>query len=368
MRDFLAGLALHDDSVAAALRVVDYFDALDERGVGPEAYVRGAAALTSRVAGVRLAQRGLSLRIAPGGERIRDEHVLDLDERWPSRPVSTGPGDRVWLEADERDATHGVVLERVAQGVQRWVDRLDALAPDPRQAWATLLNDPIPDERRRQLFAALRLDPTRTYQVVAHLGASPGEGLHALATVRGVEVGATILPAPLDMDPQVAGQVQVGGQVRFGIGPAVPISDLLWSWKRAVIVLRMARPGEALVWDKLGVLAPLFLHARTEEILQSPVVSAIEAGNLPWLDPTVTAVTQTGSVRGAADLLGLHHSTVQKRIDKLQQQFNLNLGNARHAYHLWLACAAHRYASFGTPENMELEVTLTPRPFDDPGA
>ncbi|MDC7804256.1 helix-turn-helix domain-containing protein [Microbacterium sp.] len=360
MRDFLARLALNDDSVAAALRVVDYFDALDARGVGPEAYVRGAAALTGRVVGVRHPERGLSLRVAAGGERIRDSSPAELDETWPRVPLGAGGDGWAWIETEQLDATHGLVLERVAHAVRRWADRLDALAPDPRQAWATLLNDPIPEERRRQLFSALKLDATRTYQVVAHLPADAGDGLHATAVVRGVEVGATIRPAPVEMDSQV------GGQVRFGIGPAVAVPELLWSWKRAVIVLRMARPGEALVWDKLGVLAPLFLRARTEEILESPVVSAIEAGNLPWLDQTVTAVTQTGSVRGAADLLGLHHSTVQKRIDRLQQQFNLNLGNARHAYHLWLACAAHRYASFGTPENLEQDVRLTPRPFDDP--
>ncbi|MDY0828505.1 helix-turn-helix domain-containing protein [Microbacterium sp. BG28] len=362
MRDFLARLALRDESVAAALRVLDYFDALDARGVGPEAYVRGAAALTSRVVGVALAGRRLSLRVGPGGDRLRGEAVADKGEEWPSRAIGPGDTDRVWIESTDVDTSYDLVLERIAQGIQRWADRLDALAPEPEQAWATLLNDPIPEERSRQLFAALRLDSARRYHVVAHLPVDWGDGLRASAVVRGTAVGATIQPAPFAMGPQV------GGKGRFGIGPAVPVEELRSSWKRAVIVLRMARPGEALTWDRLGVLAPLFLHAQTSDLLASPIISAIEAGNLPWLDETVTAVTQTGSIRGAADLLGLHHSTVQKRIDKLQQQFDLNLGNARHAYHLWLACAAHRYASFGTPENMELDVRLTPRPFDDPSS
>jgi hypothetical protein len=362
MRDFLASLSTQDPSVAAALRVLDYFDALDSRRVGPEAYVRGATALTARVVGVAQADRGLSLRIGAGGERLRRDPDDAFDDRWPSRSIGPDAGDRVWIEATEADSSYGLVLERIAQGVQRWADRLDALAPNPEQAWATLLNDPVPEERTRPLFVALRLDTSRRYQVVAHLPVGWGEGLRASSVVRGVEVGASIVPAPFTMPPQV------GGRDRFGIGPAVEVEELRSSWKRAAIVLRMARPGEALTWDRLRVLAPLFLHAQTDELLASPIVHAIEAGNLPWLDETVTAVTQTGSVRGAADLLGLHHSTVQKRIDKLQQQFDLNLANARHAYHLWLACTAHRYASFGTPENMERDVRLTPRPFDEPAS
>ena len=362
MRDFLAALATQNASVAAALRVLDYFDALDARGVGPEAYVRGATALTARIVGVSQVGRGLSLRIGAGGERLRRGSAVPFDERWPSRSIGPDSADRVWIETTDADTSYGLVLERIAHGVQRWADRLDALAPSPEQAWATLLNDPIPEERSRQLFAALRLDTTRQYHVVAHLPVGWGAELRASAVVRGIEVGASIVPAPFAMQPQV------GGRERFGIGPAVAVEELRSSWKRAVIVLRMARPGEALTWDRLGVLAPLFLHAQTDDLLGSPIVHAIEAGNLPWLDETVTAVTQTGSIRGAADLLGLHHSTVQKRIDKLQQQFDLNLANARHAYHLWLACAAHRYASFGTPENMERDVRLTPRPFDAPAS
>lgn len=360
MRDFLATLATQNASVAAAVKVLDYFDALDARGVGPEAYVRGATALTSRVVGVSQASRGLSLRIAAGGERLRRDPADSFDERWPSRSIGPDPADRVWIEATDTDTSYGLVLERIAQGVQRWADRLDALAPSPEQSWATLLNDPIPEERSRQLFGALRLDPTRRYHVVAHLPLEWREGLRASAVLRGIEVGATIVLAPFTLP------AQVGGRERIGIGPAVEIADLRSSWRRAAIVLRMARPGEALTWDRLGVLAPLFLHAQTSDLLASPIVRAIEEGNLAWLDETVTAVTQTGSIRGAADLLNLHHSTVQKRIDKLQQQFDLNLANARHAYHLWLACAAHRYASFGTPENMERDVRLTPRPFDAP--
>lgn len=360
MRDLLARLAQNDEDASAALRVLDYFDALDDRAGGPEAYLRGAAALSSSAVGMVLNERRLTLRIAPNGERLRTDRGFAPSDEWLQRALESSSGNRVWLETLERSTFHELILERVEQGVKRWTSRMEALIPEPAQAWSVLLNDPVPGERRHQLFAALRLDPTRRYQVVAHVPPARTDGLHAYTTVQGVQVGATIRPAPFEMEHEV------GERARFGIGPAVDVAELLDSWRRAVVVLRLARQGEALPWDKLGVLAPLFLHAKTDELLAEPIVSAIDSENMPWLDQTVTAVTQTGSVRGAADLLGLHHSTVQKRIDKLQHQFNLNLSNARHVYHLWLACAAYRFATFGTPENMAREVRLTPRPFDVP--
>ena len=362
MRDLLARLAQRDEAASAALRVYDYFDALDARSVGPEAYVRGAAGLTSSGAGLMIHERRLTMRIAASGQRTSVDRDFVPQADWLQEPATPGSRDIVWLETSERDTFHQLVLERVVKGVQRWIGRMEALVPEPAQAWAVLVNDPVPGERRHQLFAALRLDPTRKYQVVAHVPAAPTDGLHAYSTVRGVQVGATIRPAPFEMEQST------GVKARFGIGPAVAVPDLLDSWRRAVVTLRVARQGEALPWDRLGVLAPLFLRAKTEDLLAEPVVNAIDSGNMPWLDQTVTAVTQTGSVRGAAELLGLHHSTVQKRIDKLQQQFDLNMGNARHVYHLWLACAAYRYATFGTPENMAGEVRLIPRPFDDEGS
>ncbi|WP_425838850.1 helix-turn-helix domain-containing protein [Microbacterium sp. PA5] len=360
MRDLLARLAQSDEAASAALRVFDYFDALDASGVGPEAYVRGAAALSSCRAGMMLQERRLTLRIAPSGERMRAERDFVPQEEWLIAPAAPASPDVVWLETPERSTFHELILERVAQGVQRWLQRMEALVPEPAQAWAMLLNDPVPGERRQQLFAALRLDSSRQYQVVAHVPAAPDGGLHAYTTVQGAQVVATIRPAPFSMEHTT------GAKVRYGIGPAVEIPELLDSWERAVVVLRLARQGEALPWDKLGVLAPLFLRAKPEEVIAEPIVRAIDSENMPWLDQTITAVTQTGSVRGAADLLGLHHSTVQKRIDKVQQQFSLNLANARHVYHLWLACAAHRYATFGRPDNMAGDVRLTPRPFDHP--
>lgn len=359
MRDLLARLALHDEAAAAALRVLDYFDALDASAAGPESYLRGAAGLTGCGAGMRLPERHLTLRIGPTGQRLPVGADFEPDESWPTTAIAGQAQDVVWIEAEEPGPVHSLVLERVVLGVQRWMSRMETLVPEPAQAWTALLNDPVPAERRQQLLAALKLDATRRYQVVAHLPSAPAGGLHAYTNLCGVAVGATIHPAPFEM------ALEEGENARFGIGPAVEVADLLTSWERAAIVLRIARPGEVTRWDRLGVLGPMFLHVSTEELLADPVVTAINSDNMPWLDQTVTAVTQTGSVRGAADLLNLHHSTVQKRLDKLQQQFNLNLANQRHVYNLWLACAAFRYATFGTPANLEREVRLTPRPPDD---
>lgn len=358
MRDLLARLAQRDEDAAAALRVLDYFDALDGGTAGPEAYLRGAAGLTACAVGLVLSRRRLALRIGAAGDRLPTDRNFEPSDDWVTRTLAGSPVDKIWIESTANSTFTQLVLERVAEGVERWLARMDAMVPEPPQAWATLLNDPVPEERREQLFAALRLDETKRYQVVAQIPPTPRTEIHAHTTVQGVQVVASIHPAPFRME------LEVGSAARFGIGPDVEVRDLLESWELAVVVLRLARPGEALPWDHLVVLGPLLRRADPADLLADPVVAAIEAGNLSWLDQTVTAVTQTGSVRGAADLLGLHHSTVQKRIDRVQQQFHLNMANSRHLYHLWLACVVHRYATFGTPANLEAEVRLTPRPFD----
>lgn len=343
MRDLLARLAQDDEGASSALRVLDYFDALDERLAGPEAYLRGAVALSSQAAGLSISARRINIRIGASGERIALPPDFSTKLDWPQADLpSTTPG-RVWIEEDDPGVLHSLVLERVVQGIGRWSSPIDALVTTPAEAWRILLNDPVPYDRRAQLLAALRLDESRLYRVVARVPNVPARGVYAVATVDGVEVGVEIARAdfPISRDDTKS---------RAGIGPATAVSDILRSWEGASTVLRMARLGEHLSWEEMGVLGPLFMHSQPHELLADPVVSAMAPGDMGWIDETINAIAKAGSVRGAADLLHLHHSTVQKRVDKLHQMFDVDLSIARHIHRLWLACVTYRFVSFGGTE------------------
>ena len=340
MRDLLSRLAPRDAEAGAALRVLDYFDSLDSSSAGPEAYLRGGAALTESVTGMRLPDRGIDVRVDPAGRRLPNRSS-GPEAGWPTAEISPGTGSQVWVENPDPSTIDHLVLERLAQGVSRWHDRMESFAPSPAQAWSILLNDPVAADRRVQLIGALRLDASRTYRVLAATATQSSEPLSAMAEVSGVPVRAIIQLASVEVGSDLPGH-------RGGVGPAVAPADIMESWSRALVVLRMARLGELVHWDRLKVVGPLFLHATPEEVMTDPMVQLITAEQIPWLDETVTALTKAKSVRGACALLGLHHSTVQKRVDRLQGTFDLDLSNSRHLFYLWLGCVAQRFAVFGT--------------------
>ncbi|RAX20733.1 MULTISPECIES: helix-turn-helix domain-containing protein [Actinomyces] len=340
MRDLLSRLAARDTEAGVALRVLDYFDSLDGSGAGPEAYLRGGAALTGSVTGMSLQDRGIDIRVDPAGRRLPSRST-GPESGWPTACVSPDTGSRIWVENPDPSTTDRLVLERLVQGVSRWRDRMDSFAPSPAQAWSILLNDPVAADRRVQLISSLRLDANRTYRVLATTKISGADQLSATTDIGAVRVYAVIQPASIRLDSEFPGH-------RGGAGPAVAPTDIMESWSRARTVLRMAPFGKLLEWDRFKVIAPLFLHAMPEDVMTDPTVQLITAEQIPWLEETVTALTRAKSVRGACVELGLHHSTVQKRVDRLQDTFDLDLSNSRHLFYLWLGCVAQRFAVFGT--------------------
>lgn len=340
MRELLTRLAVDDPDASDALKVLEYFDVLDANHAGPEAYLRGAAAMSSCIVGLQLPERHLALRVDSSGRRVSSEPPQP-GAQWLSLDLSPEATGKVWLENDREAATfHHLLVERVARGVGQWVRRIEGLAPTPREALATLLNDPVPAERQRLLRGALRINPDRSYRLIAFLPDRGPQGLvDAEATIDGRAVGAAVIAAELKDAAFDNGAV-------VGVGPATRLEGLFDTWACASTALKLTDQGVT-TWDDLGVLGPLFRDVDVSELDTDPLVAKLDTLDMPWLSATVDAITNTGSARAASLQLDLHHSSVQKRIDRIRDQLGLDLTQPREATTLWLALRAHRFIHFG---------------------
>jgi sugar diacid utilization regulator len=112
--------------------------------------------------------------------------------------------------------------------------------------------------------------------------------------------------------------------VRAGIGAADRPDR---SWRQARTALRFTSPREPVVrYDSLGALA-LLAELPQDAARDNADVAAIArmaAGNPDDLE-TLDAYCATGSLRRAADLLHLHHSSVARRLDQLANTLGIDL-------------------------------------------
>jgi sugar diacid utilization regulator len=111
--------------------------------------------------------------------------------------------------------------------------------------------------------------------------------------------------------------------VRAGIGVAESPDR---SWREARTALRFTTARQPVVhYDGLGALA-LLARVPQDAVRDNADVTAIArlAGNPEDLD-TLDVYCATGSVRRAADLLHLHHSSVARRLDQLGKTLDIEL-------------------------------------------
>ena len=111
--------------------------------------------------------------------------------------------------------------------------------------------------------------------------------------------------------------------VRAGIGaPQSPDR----SWREARTALRFTGPREPVLrYDDLGALA-LLIEIPRDATRDNTDVAAIGrvAGNPDDLE-TLDVYCTTGSLRRAADLLHLHHSSVARRLEQIGKTLGIEL-------------------------------------------
>ncbi|GAB2950274.1 helix-turn-helix domain-containing protein [Streptomyces pseudoechinosporeus] len=312
-----------DSYVEGAIRVVAFYDTLLRRRVDLPALTRASAGLAECVAGIRLHGTGRAIRISPDGREASAPPApasttapITLDEE----EIGT-----VWLErSGEPNPLDEVLLDRLAiaaaGAVERYGPACTTMA-DPALVELAISADSDEAARARALrllgFAAGL--PVHVVAVRSHLPLDKVGGLLCparpvkaapLADV-GVILATTVDPARFPAD------------VRAGIGAAGSPDR---SWQQARTALRFTTPREPVVhYDDLGALA-LLAQVPQDAARDNADVAAIArlSGNPEDLE-TLDAYCATGSVRRAADLLHLHHSSVARRLEQLGKTLGIEL-------------------------------------------
>lgn len=309
MQELVGRLTALDPEASETLKVVSYFDTLLGGGVGIETLLRGAAVLSGTVAGHRAGSR--VTRIAADGERVGDGTSAGSGASgWPSR--ASGAGSMVWIERlGEPHANDAMVLERLALAVSLTGARRAAGADG---AVELAISSAAPVDERATAVARLRLDgrSVRAIAMPADVEVGPSSPTAVVATARGL-ARVVLVVVSVDGSDIRPGFVSRG---RAGVGSAVSAEHLPTSWASALIALRLSGPErQVVVADDLGAL---LLIAEAADARADLHPDAVELDRLdPRARDILSAFESTGSVRAAAVRLGLHHSTVQARLEGL---------------------------------------------------
>ncbi|MFD1933312.1 MULTISPECIES: PucR family transcriptional regulator [Nonomuraea] len=329
-----------DPHIEGAIRVVAFYDTLMRRRVDLPALARASAGLAECVAGIRLSGTGRVIRMAPDGREASappspasTTAPITLDEEkigtvWLERPCPPSPLDEVLLER---------LAIAAAAVVERYGPARTTMA-DPALVELVISADSDEAARARALrllgFAADL--PVRVLAVRSRLPLDQIGGL--VCPARQVKAApladvGVILATTVDLARFPAG-------VRAGVGAAGSPDR---SWRQARTALRFTTPRRPVVHhDDLGALA-LLAEIPQDAVRDNADVAAIArmAGNPDDLE-TLDAYCATGSLRQAADLLHLHHSSVARRLDQFEKTLGIDLTEPTGLTRARIALAAWR--------------------------
>lgn len=316
----LSGL---DPHVGGAIRIIAFYDTLMRRRVDLAALARASAGLAECTAGIRLHGTGQVIRLAPDGRPsagppppASSTTPITLDEEeigtvWLERPGPPNPLDDVLLDR----------LAIAAAGVVERHGPARTTMADPALVELVIGSDTDEAARARALrllgFAAgvpVQVVAVRTRLPLDRLGAllCPARPVKAapLADV-GVILATALDPAGLPAD------------VRAGIGDA---GSPHRSWRQARTALRFTTAREPVVrYPDLGALA-LLADIPPDIARDNTDVAAVArlAGNPEDLE-TLDTYCATGSLRRAADLLHLHHSSIARRLEQISKTLGIDV-------------------------------------------
>lgn len=307
MQELLGRIARLDPTASLGLRVIACFDELVVGNVNTRALLSAAASLAGCVAGFTQTVPPRTVRVSPRGEPA--ENVVDPVEAFPR---SSAHGLTVWLErTGPAHANDAIILERLALAVRirHGYGRRDR---DNQRELGIVLDPGASTESRSAAAGALGLTAQRSYRVLA----AP---LFAVWTEHpvGIEDVVPTVFGPIHAMVVPATTVAVdAGPV--GVGVATPVEHLPHSFRTALVALRLCRAPvvPCVSADEYGGLIGLIAetalgaHHPDADLLDRLVAHA-------WAAATVEAVMRSGSLRQAARVAGVHHSTMQSRVDVL---------------------------------------------------
>jgi PucR-like helix-turn-helix protein len=323
MEALVERLSRLDSQAGGALRVVMFYDTLMRRRVDLPALARTSAGLAECVAGIRLHGTGRVVRFSPDGR----EATTAPQPASTTMPITLDDEEigTVWLErTGEPTLLDEVVLDRLAIAAAAVVERYGPASTtmaDPALVELAICVDGD-DAARARALRLLGFAADLPIRVVAVRSALPLDQIGGLiCPARPVKAApladvGVILATTVDAARFPAG-------VRVGIGTADRPDR---SWHQARTALRFTTARRPVVHhDDLGALA-LLARIPQDVARDNADVAAIArlAANPDDLE-TLDAYCTAGSVRRAADLLHLHHSSVARRLDQIGRALGIEL-------------------------------------------
>ncbi|MFF1682277.1 helix-turn-helix domain-containing protein [Streptomyces sp. NPDC058256] len=329
-----------DSQAEGAIRVVMFYDTLMRRRVDIPALARASAVLAECVTGIRLHGTGRAIRVSSDGREAST----------PPSPASTTASitldeeeiGTVWLERSSAPGSlDELMLDRFALAAAAVVERYGparTTMADPALVELVISSDSDEAARARALrllgFAAdlpVRVIAVRSRLPLDKIGClvCPGRPVKAAPLA---DVGV-ILATSEDLARFPAG-------VRAGIGAAESPDR---SWREARTALRFTTPREPVIrYADLGALALLAEIPQDTARENADVAAIVRMADSPEDLETLDAYCATGSLRRAADLLHLHHSSVSRRLEQIGKTLGFELTQPTGLVRAGLALTAWR--------------------------
>ncbi|MDT3445070.1 MULTISPECIES: helix-turn-helix domain-containing protein [unclassified Pseudofrankia] len=307
MQELLGRIAALDPQASLSLRVIACFDELIVGNVNTRGLLGAAASLAGCDAGFCQELPPRALRVTAKGALVADG---------PPCPTSavTSEGITVWLDrTGPAHANDAIILERLALAVRvrHGRGRRDL---ESRRELGLLVDGTVPVEERSLAAARLNLVSGARYRIVAAplfavWESHPTGAEDVVATPFG-PVHALVVPH--DHEPVAA--------TPSGTGLAARVENLHRSFSTAVVALRLCEPPRipSVQADRYGGLVGLLADAPTDTDLPD-VDSLDQVMTHVWGPTTLDALVRAGSVRQASRLAGVHHSTLQARLDAVTE-------------------------------------------------
>jgi PucR C-terminal helix-turn-helix domain len=323
MEALVVRLSQLDSQAEGALRVVMFYDTLMRRRVDLPALARASAGLAECVTGIRLYGSGQTIRVSPDGREASAPSGMAST----TAPITLDDEEigLAWLERPgSPSGLDDLLLERLAIATATFVERYGparTTMADPALVELVISADGDEAARARALrllgFAAdlpVRAVAVRTRLALDRVGKliCPSRPVKAasLADV-GVILATSIDPGAFPTETWA------------GIGTAGTPDR---SWREARIALRFTTSRQPVVhYDDLGALALLAEVPQDAARDNADVAAVAQMATVPEDLETLDAYCATGSLRRAADLVHLHHTSVARRLDHIGKTLGIEL-------------------------------------------
>lgn len=302
MQELLGRLKALDPATSQSLRVIACFDELIAGDVGVHGLLSAAAALAGRP--VCLARGTVVTRVdshggsmEPVGAPIHAHPVMDDVEVWIENP------------ADETAELDAIILERLALALLIRLDTKRTSAVPPRDM-TLLLERGSSATDRRDAAARLGLATNARYRiVVAPLFATWTRHPRGPEDVVATPFGP-VHAAVVDIDAAPAASP-------VGIGSIAQVEEMDRSFRTAMIALRLhdGSSNETSRADDLGGLAEMLADLPDDRHDDGDQMAVEIIASHRWGAITIDALVRSGSVREAARIAHVHHSTMTDRVE-----------------------------------------------------